>query len=65
MIFVFVIVSIFVVFVFVFVGRDQRVSRAKNSLGKYHICGVQENSVFGTTKCFWLVAFVKDVSLYI
>ena len=68
MIFLFVLVFIFVVFVFVvfvfavfvFVGRDQRVSRSKNSLGKYHICGVLGNLWHGFIS-FWLVAFCKDV----
>ena len=44
----------FVAFVFAFVGRDQRVSRAKSSLGKYHICGILENFRHGF-KMFWLV----------
>ena len=56
-VFVFV-VFVFVVFVFavfVFVGRDQRVSRSKNSLGKYHICGVLENLWHGFINLFgWL-----------
>ena len=62
---IFVFVLVFEVFVFVFVGRDQRVTRTKNSLGKYHICCVSENIWHGFLNVFGLVAFYKDVSLCI
>ena len=49
---------VFVAFVFAFVGRDQRVSRAKSSLGKYHICGILENFRHGF-KCFGWLYYIK------